>query len=199
MIALPVGVALALPSYVEGLGAARILVCGSFFLGLLAGPGNFVHTISKRQAPLILAYGLGLGLAIVLIRGALLEGYGITGVAWATLLSYAAVSTAVLLYVFSFFFAPTLGLVRLLRLYAPFLAVMSVVSVSEYAFPTPADLHLEAVGLVAVKLCLYGVVAAAILFVSRERWLPFLPFALSRSDGRMAEGPGGPENDGDRR
>ncbi len=187
VVALPIGVAVALPDYLEGLGAARILVCGSFFLGLLAGPGNFIHTISKRQAPLILAYGVGLGLTIVLIRGALLGGYGITGAAWATVASYAIVATVVLVYVFSFFFTPMQAIARLLRLYSPFMAIISVVTVSEYAYPTPTDLSVAAFVLVTVKLFLYGGVAAVILLATRQRWVPFLPLALSRS-GEEATG-----------
>jgi O-antigen/teichoic acid export membrane protein len=199
VIALPMGVAVALPDYLEGLGAARILVCGSFFLGLLAGPGNFIHTISKRQAPLILAYGMGLGLAIVLIRDALLLGYGIAGVALATLVSFATVATVVLMYVFSFFFTPKQAVVRLLRLYSPFVAVIGVVMVSEYGYPTPTVFGAEALGLVAAKLVCYGAVAAAVLLVARRHWVPFLPFALSRTTRGVAGGSDEPNNNGDTR
>jgi O-antigen/teichoic acid export membrane protein len=183
VIALPIGLAIALPDYIPGLAAGRVLIFGSFFLGLLSGPGNFVHTISKRQAPLLLAYALGLGLALVLIRGALLGGLGITGVALATFVSYGAVTTAVLLYVFSFFFSPARGIAHLLRLYTPFVAVASVVAVSEHAYPTPAELSAESIALTAGKLALYGILAASMLFVTRRHWLPFLPLAIGRPPG----------------
>jgi Na+-driven multidrug efflux pump len=164
------------------------LVFGSFFLGLLAGPGNFVHTISRRQAPLIVSYGLGLGLALILIRGALDAGMGITGVALATLVSYGTVTTAVLLYVFSFFFSARQSATHLLRLYLPFLAVASVVFVSEYAYPTAADLSADSLSRLAMKLALYAIFAAAVLLAARRRWLPFLLSALGRPSIEVSTG-----------
>jgi O-antigen/teichoic acid export membrane protein len=170
VIILPVGLAVVLPGYMEGLDAARVLVWGAFFLALVAGPGNFVLTVTRRQTWLILVYGAGVGFAAAFSWIALSLGYGILGVALGTTLAYALVATALLLYVLAHFSGRRQSFLRLLGLYAPLGLVALFLTVFEYFMPTPRAFGFQPVGVVAVKLVAFGGLVAGIL--AQRSWAP---------------------------
>lgn len=195
VILLPLGVTIALPRYMAGLDAARVLVCGSFFLALLAGPGNFILTITMRQTSLLFFYGGGLSLAAILNWLALSLGYGILGVAFGTALAYGLVATALLLYVLVHFSSWGVSVQRLLGLYAPFGLVVLFLTVFEQLVPTPTWLRLDTVAVVGAKLVAYAGLAAGILYTARW-WMPiqFLSIGMSLlQTGRISPTPVGIE------
>lgn len=189
VILLPLGVTIALPRYMPGVDAARLLVGGSFFLSLVAGPGNFIHTITPRQTPLLLIFGAGLGLAVAFNGLALSLGYGISGVAVGTSVAYGVMATALLLYVLGHFSGWMQCLRRLLALYAPFGLVVLFLGVVEPSIPTPTTFGLKALAVVGVKLLAYGGLAAGILYAARGWWARVQFFAEGASllrTGRIA-------------
>lgn len=179
VILLPVGLAVALPGYLSGLDAARVLLCGSFFLALVAGPGNFIHTITARQTSLLLFYGGGLSLAAALNWLALSLGYGILGVAFGTALAYGLVATALLLYVLAHFSGWGVSVRRLLGLYAPFGLLVLFLVVSEQWLPTPKGLGLDAIAVVGAKLVAFAGLAAGILYAVERWWTPMRIFGFA--------------------
>lgn len=184
VILLPLGVTIALPHYMAGIDAARVLVCGSFFLALVAGPGNFIHTVTSRQTPLLLIYGGGLCLAAAFNWLALSLGYGILGVAIAMSLAYGLVATALLLHVLAHFSHWTHCLRRLLGLYAPFGLVVLFLGVTEQVMPTQRVSGLESLGLVGGRLLTYGSLAAGILYAAQRRWASLRTLAVETLFGR---------------
>lgn len=181
VILLPVGLAVALPGYMAGLDAARVLVCASFFLALAGGPGIFINTVTSRQTPLLLIHGGGLCLAAAFNWLALSLGYGILGVAIATSLAYGLAATGLLLHVLARFSRWTQCLRRLLGLYAPFGLVMLFLGVTEQVTPTQKVLGLESLALVGGRLLAYGGLAAGILYVAQRRWAPLRTLAAEAS------------------
>lgn len=184
VILLPVGLAVALPGYMAGLDAARVLVCGSFFLALAGGPGIFIQTVTSRQTALLLTYGGGLSLAAAFNWLVLSLGYGILGVALATSLAYSLVATALLLHVLAHFSRWTDCLRRLVVLYTPFGLVVLFLGVTEQLMPTARVPDLEALGVIAVKLLAYGGLAGGILYALRRRWAPLRTLTVEASFGR---------------
>jgi len=86
-IALPALVNIFLPKYIEGITAARILMIGVFFSGVIGTTGNFFLATNKQILYLFILLGsalFNLGVSFVLIR----LGFGIAGVAGGTALSY---------------------------------------------------------------------------------------------------------------
>lgn len=184
VILLPAGLAVALPRYMAGLDAARAIVCGSFFLALVAGPGNFLHTVTSRQTALLLIYGGGVSLGAAFNWLALSLGYGILGVAVATSLAYGVVATALLFHVLAHFSRWTQCLRRLLGLYTPFGLVVIFLAVIEQWVPTPRVSGLEALVVLTVKLLAYGGLAAGILYAVQRRWAPFRALTIEAFFGR---------------
>ena len=172
VILLPAGLSVLLPGYMEGLDAARVLVCGSFFLALVAGPGNFLHTVTPNQTPLFLIYGGGLSLGAVFNWLGLSLGYGIVGVAFGMTLAYGVAATALLLYVLAHFSGGRQRLRHLLSLYTPFGLVVLFLIVFELLVPTPRAFGPEAALAIAIKMVAYGGLATGILYAARRWWMP---------------------------
>lgn len=87
-IALPVVIRLLLPNYIPSISLIEIIVPGAFFLAIAYSVGNFVVAINRQKVliiVLIVAMGVTLMLDIVLLR----LGYGVHGIAYATILGYA--------------------------------------------------------------------------------------------------------------
>ena len=81
-------VALVLPRFLPGVGAVRILCFGAVGLALGTIASMVLMTVGRRIALMpaaLFATALGAALDIVAVR----LGFGITGVAWATLMTYA--------------------------------------------------------------------------------------------------------------
>lgn len=78
-----------LPQYVPGIPAFRITVIGIFFLAFMSGFGNFLNTVNRQKLYLAIQVA-ALGLNAALNAYALAAGYGITGVAVATLVTQVA-------------------------------------------------------------------------------------------------------------
>lgn len=88
-------VALLLPKFLPGVGALRALAFGALGLAFANFASVVLMTVG-RQAMLMPTAFVAIGLGAALDLGAVKLGYGITGVAWATLCTY-AVNGAVLL------------------------------------------------------------------------------------------------------
>jgi O-antigen/teichoic acid export membrane protein len=87
-IALPVVIRLLLPNYVPSISLIEILVPGAFFMAIAYSVGNFVVAINRQSVLIVvlfIAMTITLGLDIVLLR----LGYGVRGIAYATILGYA--------------------------------------------------------------------------------------------------------------
>ncbi|MEW6719245.1 MAG: oligosaccharide flippase family protein [Thermodesulfobacteriota bacterium] len=87
-IALPVAIRLLLPAYIPAISLVEIVVPGSFFLAIAYSVGNFVVAVD-RQRVLIAFLSVAMAVALVLDIALLSLGYGVRGIAWATVIGYA--------------------------------------------------------------------------------------------------------------
>ncbi len=87
-IALPLVIRLLLPDYIPSISLIEIVVPGAFFLAIAYSVGNFVVAINRQRVlivVLLVATAVTLTLDVVLLR----LGYGVHGIAYATVLGYA--------------------------------------------------------------------------------------------------------------
>jgi O-antigen/teichoic acid export membrane protein len=117
-------IGLLLPAYVPGLGSARILVMGTFFLSLVTSITSFLIAADRhRQLMLVQAGAVILDLVLNIL--ALKTGRGIEGVAMATAVSYLFYGSASLWLAYRYLRFPNFRVPpRLSRLYVPFLYVL---------------------------------------------------------------------------
>ena len=117
---IPYVILTALPKYAPGIRPARILVMGSFFFAVAGFASDFLNTINK-QAMNLMAQIASLAIAISSTYAVLRLGWGIQGVALATVLTSLLYSIALLGYVLLRHFAtPVEGIKILWALYIPF-------------------------------------------------------------------------------
>ena len=98
LVAAPWFVRWFLPQYEPGIPALQITIVSVFFLSFMGGFGNFLTTIDRQKlylAVLVGALAANLGLNFIVLRA----GYGITGVAAATLVTQVAFVTTLWLVV----------------------------------------------------------------------------------------------------
>jgi len=116
---IPYTILMALPKYAPAIGPARILILGSFFLGVAGCASDFLNTINK-QAMNLMAQITSLAVAISFTYAFLRLGWGIQGVALATVLTSFLYSIALLGYVLLRHFAtPIDSLKSLWNFYLP--------------------------------------------------------------------------------
>lgn len=117
---IPYVIITALPKYAPGIRPARILVMGSFFLALAGFASDFLNTINK-QAINLMAQITSLVIAVSSTYAVLRLGWGIQGVALATVLTSLLYSITLLGYVLlRHFETPIDSLKSLWDLYLPF-------------------------------------------------------------------------------
>lgn len=122
---LPVVVKTFLPAYIPGIAAARIVVAGIFFYGILGLTDSFLVTTGKLKQ-LALFGCIALVFDIVLDYSVILMGYGIEGIAVAgTLLTYFFYSCIVIGYALSHYTRKPRDWVRFFsQLWAPFIYML---------------------------------------------------------------------------
>ncbi len=125
-LALPL-VGILLPDYVPGLGSAKVLVMGTFFLALVTSATTFLIA-ADRHRPLLGVQAAAVLLDLGMVWGALRLGYGIEGAALATAGSYFVYATGSLLLAYRYLRFPVKSVPRRLAgLYAPFAYVLVAV------------------------------------------------------------------------
>ena len=118
---------LLLPAYLPGLGSARILVMGTFFLSLVTSASSLLIA-AEWHRPLMKIQAVAVGLDLLLNLIALRSGRGIEGVAAATAVSYLVYASASLFLAYRCVGWKARAIVgRLLVLFAPFAYCLAVV------------------------------------------------------------------------
>ncbi len=150
---IPYAILMALPKYAPAIRPARILILGSFFLAIAGFASDFLNTIN-RQAINLMAQILSLAIAISFTYAFLRLGWGIQGVALATVLTSFLYSIALLGYVLLRHFAtPIDSLKSLWNFYLPLgycLALLLLIDlipdgVMEQGIRSPAVVSLKVV------------------------------------------------------
>lgn len=117
---IPFVILIALPQYIPAIRPARILIWGSFFLAVAGFASDFLNTINKQIINLM-AQIASLAIAICSTYVVLRLGWGIQGVALATVFTSLLYSTALLWYVLSRHFTVSAEGVKILwAIYTPF-------------------------------------------------------------------------------
>jgi O-antigen/teichoic acid export membrane protein len=101
-LVVPPIVVMFLPDYVSGILAYKIILIGSFFIALIHMPGQFLITINK-QVRMIVIIGVALLVGFGLNRLFIYWGWGISGVAIGTSVSYFLFCFALLFYALAHF------------------------------------------------------------------------------------------------
>lgn len=133
-LSLPMIITILLPAYSQGITAARIVVVGVFFFGILGLTDYFLVTTGKlKQYALFGCFALILN--IVLDWLFLCWGYGIEGIAvGGTLITYFIYSCIVIGYALSHYTKQPADYVRFfLRLWAPFIYMIALLWLAETA------------------------------------------------------------------
>jgi len=150
---IPYVILTALPKYALAIRPARILVMGSFFLTVAGFASDFLNTINK-QAMNLMAQIASLAIAISSTYAVLRLGWGIQGVALATVLTSLLYSIALLGYVVLRHFAtPAEGIKFLWTLYIPFIYCLALLLLIDLipdaamgqGIPSPAVVFLKVV------------------------------------------------------
>jgi O-antigen/teichoic acid export membrane protein len=144
-----------LPDYLPGVEAATIALIGGLFLSLVPGAGNFLLTLNK-QTPLLAIYGTtGVAMAVLLIVLAR-NGYGIVGIAAATVACYAATAAVVVGYVLRHFYGVGESVVRVLWLLLPGTLIVAGAATLERSWPFVGSPSGAAAAQLLLKLTLFG-------------------------------------------
>lgn len=179
-----------LPKYAPGIRPARILVMGSFFLALAGFASDFLNTINK-QAMNLMAQIASLVIAVSSTYVVLRLGWGIQGVALATVLTSLLYSIALLGYVLLRHFAtPAEGIKILWALYIPFSYCLALLLLIDLIPDGAMDQGIPSLSVVLVKVAIFALLVLPLIFRANRR-ASFLPelFTLLTSRWRSVSAP----------
>lgn len=183
-LSLPLGISILLPAYAPGITAARIVVVGIFFFGILGLTDYFLVTIGKlKQYALFGCVALLLNIALDYLF--LQLGYGIEGIALGgTLITYFFYSCIVIGYALSHYTRRPGEWVRFfLRLWVPFIYMIALLWFAETAIDHMMS-SVSKIGLFFVtcaKIILYMLGCLPLMYVAfRELKLDFSKLSLIR-------------------
>ncbi|MBS3055958.1 MAG: oligosaccharide flippase family protein [Candidatus Aenigmarchaeota archaeon] len=94
-IAIPMAVQVFLPKYILGVDAIRIVIFSTFFIAITSILGNYMIAVNKERIVIAIQF-ISIGLTITLNYITIMLGYGLTGIAMATVATFAFYSTCIL-------------------------------------------------------------------------------------------------------
>ena len=108
-----------LPAYAPGMGAMRVLIWGSFFMGLAICTKPAIVALGQQKRVLWF-YGAAIAVNVVLGVALILVGWGLTGIAVGTAVAYCVCCTGLLVFTFRRLGEPLpSAIVRTVALYGP--------------------------------------------------------------------------------
>jgi len=127
-----------LPKYIPGLHPLYTLLLGTYGLALIVVAGNFL-VINGKQAIILKLLAFAFFFSVMSNYAAIKGGYGISGVAWATFLTYFFYSCALLYAAYSLFMEGVWTILKEIGgLYSPFLYLGFVLLGINTFFPNNA-------------------------------------------------------------
>lgn len=171
---IPYVILTALPKYAPTIRPARILVLGSFFLAVAGFASDFLNTIN-RQVMNLLAQIASLAIAISSTYAVLRLGWGIQGVALATVLTSLLYSIALLGYVLLRHFATALDSLKILwNLYLPFGYCLALLLLIDLISESPVSQGMPSLPVVLLKVVIFAVLTVPLIARANRR-ASFLP------------------------
>jgi O-antigen/teichoic acid export membrane protein len=183
-LSLPLVISVLLPAYVPGIAAARIVIVGIFFFGILGLTDYFLVTIGKLKQYAFFGC-IALLLNIVLDYLFLQLGYGIEGIALGgTLITYLFYSSLVIGYALSHYTRRIGDWVRFfVRLWLPFIFMIVLLWFVEIAVNQmmPSASNIELLFSTIAKLIFYILCSLSLIsFVFRELKIEFFKLSTIR-------------------
>jgi O-antigen/teichoic acid export membrane protein len=183
-LSLPLVISVLLPAYIPGIAAARIVIVGMFFFGILGLTDYFLVTIGKLRQYAIFGF-VALLLNIILDYLFLQLGYGIEGIAFGgTLITYFFYSCIVIGYALSHYTKRFGDWVRFfVRLWLPFIVMIVLLWFVEMAVNhmLPSASNIELLFSTIAKLIFYILCCLSLIYlVFRELKLNFSKLSLIR-------------------
>lgn len=183
-LSLPLIISVLLPAYIPGIAAARIVIVGIFFFGILGLTDYFLVTIGKLKQYALFGC-VALLLNIILDYLFLQLGYGIEGIALGgTLITYFFYSCIVIGYALSHYTKRLGDWVRFfLRLWLPFIYMIVLLWFVEMAVNhmMPSASNIELLFSTIAKLLFYILCCLPLMYVVfRELKLDFSKLSLIR-------------------
>jgi O-antigen/teichoic acid export membrane protein len=183
-LSLPLVISVLLPAYIPGIAAARIVIVGIFFFGILGLTDYFLVTIGKLKQYALFG-GVALLLNIIIDYLFLQLGYGIEGIAvGGTLITYLFYSCIVIGYALSHYTKRFGDWVRyFLRLWLPFIYMVVLLWFVGMVIDDmmPSASNIELLFSTIVKVLSYILCCVPLIyFVFRELKLDFSKLSLVR-------------------
>ncbi len=168
-LSLPLVISVLLPAYTPGITAARIVVVGIFFFGILGLTDSFLVTIGKLKQYALFGC-VALLLNIILDYTFLQLGYGIEGIALGgTLITYFFYSCIVIGYALSHYTKRPGDWIRFfLRLWLPFIYMLGLLWFAEMAIEhlMPSISTMELLFATSAKVLLYLLGCIPLMYVA---------------------------------
>ncbi|NQV76100.1 MAG: oligosaccharide flippase family protein [Bacteroidetes bacterium] len=147
-----------LPEYAPGITAAKIVILGTFFYGILGMTDTFLVTLGKLRQYTFIGFSV-LFFNIILDYVFIKMGFGIEGIAFGgTLLTYFLYSTIVIGYALSHYTrVPKAWVIFFGRLWSPFLYMVINLWIISYTvdYFSSSESHIDSLLTVCIKLILY--------------------------------------------
>lgn len=184
---IPYVILTALPKYALAIRPARILVMGSFFFAVAGFASDFLNTINK-QAMNLMAQIASLAIAISSTYAVLRLGWGIQGVALATVLTSLLYSIALLGYVLLRHFATPLDSLKILwNLYLPFGYCLALLLLIDLVPDGAAGQGIPSLPLVLLKVVIFTLFVFPLIAQANRR-VSFLPELFQQVAGLWRTG-----------
>lgn len=171
---IPYVILMALPKYAPAIKPARILILGGFFFAIAGFASDFLNTINK-QAINLMAQIASLAIAVSSTYAFLRLGWGIQGVALATVLTSLLYSLGLLGYVLvRHFSTPIDSLKSLWSLYFPFIYCLGLLLLIDLIPAGAIDRDIPSLPVVLLKAVIFALLIFPLIAHANRR-VPFLP------------------------
>ncbi len=157
-----------LPQYTEGIDSLKILIIGTFFLGLHHMPAQFLLTINKQLKSMPIGW-VAAGAGFVLGKAFIDFGWGINGVAISAVISYALFYILIMGYALSHLstFRETVGV--LLHVFMSLLYSMVILLLVDRLSPSAGVDIVSDMRITSMQLILFGVASIPmVLYIDRK-------------------------------
>jgi len=166
-ITAPILIYYLLPDYLPGLAVFKILVCSVFFMSLTE-PSNNLLVALNREKTILSLQAVSIILAVVLNYIFIVNGYGITGIAIATAISYFFYNINLLIQSFGHYIKGILNYLRFfMKIYAPIVYVVIILLFLDM-FPATGIL-MKDVFFTIVKIILFGVLGIPLVWIANKK------------------------------
>lgn len=154
------------PDYLPGMFPIKLLIFATFFMAILANASNFLITINKEKTLFRVIVSTAV-LAAILNYLVISAGYGIKGVAVATLATYVIYSLAIMLASFRNYLGFKDILKFILKTYAAFVYMLVIILISElFVF---SGVFFDDIILAIIKMAVFAVLSAPILWYLNKK------------------------------